>query len=398
MRRVAVEEMTMTVLERITAYSDELVAIRRDLHAHPEIGFEEVRTSQVVADQLASWGVEVHREVGKTGVVGILRGKGEGRRIGLRADMDALPIEEQTNLPYRSKTPGKMHACGHDGHTTMLLGAARYLAETRDFAGTAVFIFQPAEEGLGGARAMIADRLFERFPCDEIYALHNAPHGPRGLVSTRSGASMAAADFFDIRITGRGAHGAHPDQSIDPTVIALTLGQAMQTIASRNVDPLKSAVVSITQIHGGAAYNVIPETMHLAGTVRTFDNAVRDLCRTRIRELAAGIGAAFNATIEVDIRDIFSVLENSAEHAQAAAEVATELFGPANVDAAATPKMGSEDFADMLQAVPGAYLWVGGTPGPAVHNASYDFDDGIIPIGASLLARLVEKRSGHPRA
>ena len=215
----------MKILERITGYTDDLVAIRRDLHAHPEIGFKEERTSGVVAEKLASWGIEVHRGVGKTGVVGILRGKGEGRRIGLRADMDALPIEEQTNLPYRSKTPGKMHACGHDGHTTMLLGAARYLAETRAFDGTAVFIFQPAEEGLGGARAMIADGLFERFPCDEVYGLHNNPNGPRGQVATRPGPSMAAADFFDLRITGRGAHGAHPDQSIDPTVVALTLGQ-----------------------------------------------------------------------------------------------------------------------------------------------------------------------------
>jgi hippurate hydrolase len=383
----------MTVVERITGYTDELVAIRRDLHAHPEIGFEEERTSRLVAEKLASWGVEVHRGVGKTGVVGVLRGKGEGRRIGLRADMDALPIEEQTNLSYRSKTPGKMHACGHDGHTTMLLGAARYLAETRAFDGTAVFIFQPAEEGLGGARAMLADGLFDRFPCDEIYALHNNPHGPRGHVATRTGPAMAAADFFDIRITGRGAHGAHPDHSIDPTMVALTLGQAMQTIASRNVDPLKSAVVSITQVHGGAAYNVIPETMHLAGTIRTFDREVRELCHKRVRELAAGIGSAFGATIDVEIRDIFSVLENSAEQTQAAADVATELFGPTNVDPAASPRMGSEDFADMLHAVPGAYLWVGQTPGPAVHNAGYDFDDGIIPIGASLLARLVEKRS-----
>jgi amidohydrolase len=387
----------MKVLERITGYTDDLVAIRRDLHAHPEIGFEEERTSGVVAEKLASWGIEVHRGIGKTGVVGVLRGKGEGRRIGLRADMDALPIEEQTNLPYRSKTPGKMHACGHDGHTTMLLGAARYLAETRAFDGTAVFIFQPAEEGLGGARAMIADGLFERFPCDEVYGLHNNPNGPRGQVATRPGPSMAAADFFDLRITGRGAHGAHPDQSIDPTVVALTLAQAMQTIASRNVDPLKAAVVSITQVHGGAAYNVIPETMQLSGTIRTFDKEVRELCHNRIRELAAGIGNAFGATIDVDIRDIFSVLENSAEHAQAAAEVATELFGAANVDPAATPKMGSEDFADMLHAVPGAYLWIGQTPGPAVHNAGYDFDDGIIPIGASLLARLVETRSAAAR-
>jgi hippurate hydrolase len=384
----------MSPIDRISSYSDELVAIRRDLHAHPEIGFEEERTSGIVAERLAAWGIEVHRGIGKTGVVGVLRGKASSpRRIGLRADMDALPIEEATNLPYRSTNPGTMHACGHDGHTTMLLGAARYVAETRNFDGTAVFIFQPAEEGLGGARAMIADGLFKRFPCDEVYALHNQPSGPRGLISIRPGAAMAAADFFDIRITGRGAHGAHPHQAIDPTVIALTLGQAMQTIVSRNTDPLKAAVLSITQIHGGAAYNVIPETMHLAGTVRTFDNEIRELTRTRIRELAAGMEKAFNATIDVDIRDIFSVLHNNDEQTAATAAIAAELFGTANVDTAAPPKMGSEDFADMLHAVPGAYVWLGQTPGPALHNAGYNFDDSIIPIGASLLARLVEKRS-----
>src|SRR4051812_41256371 len=383
----------MSPINRIAAYADELTAIRRDLHAHPEIGFEEERTSGIVAERLAGSGIEVHRGIGKTGVVGILRGKEGGRRIGLRADMDALPIEETTNLPYRSTKPGTMHACGHDGHTTMLLGAARYLAETRDrWQGTAVLIFQPAEEGLGGARAMLADGLFDRFPCDEVYALHNSPAGPVGRVSVRSGAAMAAADFFDIRIRGRGAHGAHPDDAIDPTVIALTLGQAMQTIVSRNVDPLKAAVLSITQIHGGAAYNVIPDTVTLSGTVRTFDEGLRELTRTRMRELAAGIGAAFGATIDVDIRDIFSVLHNGAEQTQAAAEVAEELFGSANVNAQATPKMGSEDFADMLQRVPGAYLWVGQRAGAALHNAEYDFDDDIIPIGASLLARLVEKR------
>ena len=384
----------MGAIDRISSYSDELVAIRRDLHAHPEIGFEEERTAGIVADRLASWGIEVHRGIGKTGVVGVLRGKGSGqRRIGLRADMDALPIEEMTNLPYRSTKPGTMHACGHDGHTTMLLGAARYLAETRDFDGTAVFIFQPAEEGLGGARAMIADGLFERFPCDEIYALHNQPGGPRGLVFMRSGPTMAAADFFDIRITGRGSHAAHPHHGIDPTAIALTLGQAMQTIVSRNADPLKPVVVSITQIHAGTAYNVIPETMHLAGTVRTFDDDLRELTRTRIRELAAGIAKAFNATIDVEIRDIFSVLRNNEEQTAAVADIAAELFGPENVKTGAPPKMGSEDFADMLHAVPGAYVWLGQTPGPALHNAGYNFDDSIISIGASLLARLVEKRS-----
>jgi amidohydrolase len=384
----------MSLPDRISPYLDELVAIRRDLHAHPELGFEEERTSGIVAERLSAWGFEVHRGIGKTGVVGVLHGKSaDGRRIGLRADMDALPIEETTNLSYRSTRPGKMHACGHDGHTTMLLGAARYLSETRAFDGTAVLIFQPAEEGLGGARAMIADGLFERFPCDEIYGLHNSPHGPHGLISIRPGAAMAAADFFDVRIAGRGAHGAHPDQAIDPTVVALTLGQAMQTIVSRNADPLAAVVVSITQMHGGSAYNVIPETTHLAGTVRTFDPPMRELACRRIRELGAGVGAAFNAEVEVEIRDIFSVLHNSEEQARAAAEIAAELFGPSNVDPTAPPKMGSEDFADMLHAVPGAYVWLGQEPGPALHNAGYDFDDTIIPIGASLLARLVEKRT-----
>jgi amidohydrolase len=386
-------------VERIASYMDDLVALRRDLHAHPEIGFEEERTSAIVAERLASWGIEVHRGLGKTGVVGILQGRnGGGRRIGLRADMDALPIEEATNLPYRSTSPGKMHACGHDGHTTMLLGAARYLAETRDFDGTAVFIFQPAEEGLGGARAMLADGLFRRFPCDEVYGLHNSPEGPRGRVAIRPGAAMAAADFFDIRITGRGSHAAHPHQSIDPTIVALTLGQALQTIASRNADPLKAIVLSITQIHGGAAYNVIPESVTLAGTVRTFDDATRKLATARMREIAAGVAKAFGCTIEADIRDIFSVLHNSERQAAAVAEIATELFGAENVDPAAAPKMGSEDFADMLHAVPGAYAWLGQTPGAALHNAGYNFDDEVIPLGASLLARIVERRSAASAA
>ena len=384
----------MSIVDRIRSYQDELVAIRRDLHAHPEIGFEEERTSAIVAERLAAWGIEVHRGIGKTGVVGILRsGGGNSRRIGLRADMDALPIEETTGLDCASKNPGRMHACGHDGHTTMLLGAARYLAETREFDGTAVFIFQPAEEGLGGARAMIADGLFQRFPCDEIYGLHNSPDGPRGKVTVKAGPAMAGADFFDIRIQGRGSHGAYPHRAADPIVIAMSLGQALQTIVSRNADPLESAVVSITQIHAGAAYNVIPDTAHLAGTVRTFDEGVRDLVRTRMREIAAGIASAFGATVEVDVRAVFSVLRNRPESAEAMARAATELFGEAALDRAARPHMGSEDFADMLHAVPGAYCWLGMTPGPALHNPNYQFDDEIIPLGASLLARMVEQQS-----
>jgi amidohydrolase len=382
-------------LERISGFKDDLVAWRHDFHAHPELGFEEERTSGIVAEKLASWGIEVHRGVGRTGVVGVLRGKGGNyRRIGLRADMDALPIEEATGLPFKSRNPGRMHACGHDGHTTMLLGAARYLAETRGFDGTAVFIFQPAEEGLGGARAMLKDGLFERFPCDEVYGLHNWPNGERGRILMREGAAMAAADFFDIRIAGRGAHGAQPHESNDPAVVAMVLGQAMQTIVSRNADPLKSMVVSITQIHTGSAYNVIPDTAHLAGTMRTFDESMRKLAQDRVRELAAGIGAAFGATIEVEIRDIFSVLHNSPEQTAAAEEAAVELVGRANVETGAEPKMGSEDFADMLHKVPGAYVWIGAAESAALHNPHYRFDDEILPLGAALLARLVEKRAG----
>jgi amidohydrolase len=381
-------------IDRIKTFADDLVAIRRDFHAHPELGFEEVRTSGIVAAELARYGIAVHRGIGGTGVVGVLEGRtGSGRRIGLRADMDALPIEEETNLPYRSTVPGKMHACGHDGHTTMLLGAARYLAETRDFDGTALFVFQPAEEGQGGARAMIADGLFEKFPCDEIYAIHNQPNGPHGKIKLRPGPAMAAADFFDIRITGRGAHAAQPQQGIDPIVVGSTLVQALQSIVSRNADPLKSAVLSVTQFHAGAAYNVIPEGAHITGTVRTFDADLRTLVTTRIREIAAGLATAYGATIDVDIRDVFSVLMNSPQHAAAAADIARELFGPEGVDDQSKPRMGSEDFADMVARVPGAYAWIGSTPGPGLHNASFDFDDSIIPLGSAFLARLVERRS-----
>ncbi|HEY7382826.1 MAG TPA: M20 aminoacylase family protein [Beijerinckiaceae bacterium] len=384
----------MSVVDRISAYADDLVAVRRDLHANPEIGFTEERTSDIVARLLAGWGIEVHRGIGKTGVVGVLQGRGGNyRRIGLRADMDALPIEEVADVPYRSNRPGVMHACGHDGHTTMLLGAARYLAETRGFDGTAVFIFQPAEEGLGGARAMLADGLFERFPCDEIYALHNLPDGPRGRVALKAGPAMAGADFFDIRIIGRGAHGAYPQKAVDPTIVAVNLAQAMQTIVSRNADPLQAVVISITQIHAGSAYNVIPETAQLSGTVRVLDDGARALVRERVQQLAAGIGAAFGASIEIEFRDVFTVLNNHDEQAAAIGAAAADLFGSDNVTWLEQPRMGSEDFADMLQVVPGAYVWLGQTPGPGLHNPAYQFDDAILPLGAALLARMVETRS-----
>lgn len=383
----------MPTLPRIEDFAADLTKIRHDLHAHPEIGFEEVRTSGIVADWLTKWGIEVHRGLGGTGVVGVLKGKGAGtKRVGLRADMDALPMEEHTNLAWRSTIPGRFHGCGHDGHTTMLLGTARYLAETRNFDGTVHFIFQPAEEGLGGARAMIRDGLFQQFPCDEVYGLHNAPDLNHGEIAIFPGPGMAGSDFFDITITGYGAHGAMPERSKDPVVIGMQLGQALQTIVSRNVDPLKSAVLSITQFHAGSAYNVIPGEAKLCGTVRFFDTKVRDLIRERMKALAAGLATAFDVEIKVELRDVFSVLVNSEEQSAAVAEVAKTIVAPDKVFTKSRPKMGSEDFADMLHAVPGAYFWLGHDGDVPVHNPAYVLDDKILPIGASMLARIVETR------
>jgi hippurate hydrolase len=383
----------MPTIERIEGFADEMIAIRHDLHAHPEIGFEEKRTSGIVAEKLAQWGIEVHRGLGGTGVVGVLKGNGNGsKRIGLRADMDALPMEENTNLPWRSTIPGRFHGCGHDGHTTMLLGTARYLAETKNFDGTVHFIFQPAEEGLGGARAMIKDGLFDKFPCDEIYGLHNAPDLSHGELAIFPGPGMAGADFFDITITGFGAHGAMPEQSRDPVVIAMNLGQALQSIVSRNVDPLQAAVVSITKIHAGSAYNVIPNEAVLSGTVRTFSEKVRNMIRDRMRTIAAGMAQAFQVEINVDIRDIFSVLVNSEEQSKVVEAVARTVVDPAKVFTKSRPKMGSEDFADMLHAVPGAYFWLGHDGSVPVHNPGYMLDDKILPIGASMFARIIETR------
>lgn len=383
----------MSIIERIGAFADELTAIRHDLHQYPEIGFEEVRTSAIVAEKLQSWGIEVHRGIGKTGVVGVLKGElGTGRTIGLRADMDALPMEERTNLGYASRNPGRFHGCGHDGHTTMLLGAARYLAETRQFAGTVVFIFQPGEEGCGGARAMLADGLFERFPCDEIYALHNAPHDDPYRIGIKPGPAMAGADFFDLRIKGRGSHGAHPEASRDPIIVATALVQALQTVVSRNVSPLKQAVLSVTQIHSGTAYNVVPEEAVVSGTVRFMDRDVNELVRTRMRSIAAGIAASFEVEIEVDIRNVFDVLINTEELVEGYLAAARDVVGDENVYVKSNPVMGSEDFADMLHACPGVYCTVGHAGNVPVHNPGFVLDDGILPVGASLFARIVERR------
>jgi hippurate hydrolase len=352
-----------------------------------------VRTSGIVADKLKGWGIEVHRGLGGTGVIGVIKGKGSsGKRIGLRADMDALPMEENTNLKWSSKIPGRFHGCGHDGHTTMLLGTARYLAETRNFDGTVHLIFQPAEEGLGGARAMIKDGLFEKFPCDELYGLHNAPDLNHGEIAILPGPAMASADFFDLRITGYGAHGAMPERSKDAVIIATTLAQAIQTIVSRNVEPLQAAVVSITQIHAGSAYNVIPGDAHLCGTIRTFSKDVRTMVSERIRTICAGIASAYQCEIDVDIRDTFNVLVNQVEQSKVVEDVARTIVDPAKVITRSQPKMGSEDFADMLETIPGAYFWVGHDGSVPVHNPGFVLDDKILPIGASMFARIIETR------
>lgn len=384
----------MRLIPEIVAHATELTAIRRDIHAHPEIGFQELRTSALVADFLRNWGVdEVASGIGKTGVVGVIHGKAPGRTVGLRADMDALPMQEQANLEYASRVDGVFHGCGHDGHTTMLLGAAKYLAETRNFPGKVHLIFQPAEEGLAGATAMIADGLFERFPCDEIYALHNWPNADLGWVGATPGVAMAASNNFDIAIEGRGAHGAMPHQSVDPVMVAVTLAQSLQTIVSRNVPPLQTAIVSITRIHAGSAYNVIPGTATLSGTIRTFDNQVQKLICERMGALASGIATGFGATASVAIHPGYSALVNSPRQTSAACDIASNIVGSGLVSPNAEPLTGSEDFSDMLAIVPGAYLWLGQGHGANLHNPAYRFNDDVIPIGATIYARIAEERA-----
>jgi hippurate hydrolase len=385
----------MPIVHRIAELKEEMTAWRRDLHAHPELGFEENRTSDVVAAKLAEFGVEVHRGVGKTGVVGVLRAGSIKRNVGLRADMDALPVREANTFVHRSQHDGKMHACGHDGHTAMLLGAAKYLAETKKFDGTVHFIFQPAEEGIGGARAMIEDGLFQRFPCEAIFGMHNRPGMPLGKFSVRSGPMMAGGAFFDIDIEGRGAHGARPEAGVDPVLVAAHVTAALQSIVSRNVRPVDTAVVSVTQIHAGDAYNVIPQRARLSGTVRAFSNEVMELIGRNITRIAEGVAAGFGANAKTDFRPIFAPLVNDPQEADFAAGVCAEIVGPDNVRRDPALIMASEDFSFMLNEVRGCYINIGNGDGEGaceVHNPSYDFNDQALPHGASFFARVVETR------
>jgi hippurate hydrolase len=384
----------MSVIPKIDAFAHELTAIRQDFHAHPELGFEETRTSGIVAEQLRAYGVdEVHEGIGGTGVVGLIKGQGGGnRRVGLRADMDALPIEETSGVTFTSTNPGRMHACGHDGHTTMLLGAARYLAETRNFDGTVVLIFQPAEEGLGGARKMIEEGLFERFPCDEIYGIHNEPNSAPGVVSVTPGPAMAGASFFDITIRGTGSHAAMPHQSRDPIVIGSALVQQLQSIVSRNTEPTRPIVLSVTKFNAGSAYNVVPGTAVIAGTIRYFHDEVSELANLRIRELCAGLAMAYGVEIDVDLRNVFDVLVNDVELTTAYVAAAADVVGADFSTESTEQATGSEDFADMLKVVPGAYCRVGHAGNVPLHNSGFVLDDAILPVGASIYARIVEAR------
>jgi hippurate hydrolase len=385
----------MSVLDSITAFHADLTAIRQDIHAHPEIGFTEHRTSDLVARELAALGIEVHRNVGGTGLVGVLtRGNGPGA-IGLRADMDALPIEEANDIAYRSKTKGVMHACGHDGHTTMLLGAARYLATEGKFNGTVNFIFQPAEEGLGGARAMLADGLFERFPCDFVFGMHNRPGLEIGKFAIRPGVMMAGGGFFDITVRGLGSHGARPEASIDPVLTACHIVAALQSVVARNVPPMDTAVLSVTSVVSGDAYNVIPQSALIRGTARAFKTEVMTLVEESMKRVATGVAAAFGATVEFDFRYLFAPTINDPVQTDEFCQAAAALVGEANVDADGPALMGSEDFSFMLEKVPGAYINIGNgdTVGSnPVHNPSYNFNDDALPLGSALFATLIERK------
>jgi amidohydrolase len=385
----------MPIVNRLSDLHAEITAWRRDIHAHPELQYDVQRTAASVADKLKAFGCdEVVAGIGRTGVVGVIRGSrtGAGGRkvIGLRADMDALPLEEATNVPYRSTVPGKMHACGHDGHTAMLLGAAKYLAETRNFAGTAVVIFQPAEEGGGGGRAMVQDGLMDRFGIEEVYGMHNFPGMPVGQFSIKPGPIMASADSLTIDIEGKGGHAARPHLSIDTVLVGAQIINQLQSVVSRNVDPLQAAVVSICMFQAGSTDNVIPQTAKLRGTARSLSPDVRDLLEKRLHEVVEGTARIYGATARLNYHRGYPVLENHERQASFAAAVAGEIVGPDKVDTAMAPVMGAEDFSYMLQARPGAFIFVGNGNSAGLHNPAYDFNDEVIPVGTSYWARLVE--------
>ena len=386
----------MSTSELLAPLHAEMTAWRQDIHAHPELGFQENRTAGLVAAKLEAFGFdEVHRGVGRTGVVGVLRAGKSGRSVGLRADMDALPILEVNRFGHCSVNKGVMHACGHDGHTAMLLGAARYLASTRRFDGVVNFIFQPAEEGLGGARAMIEDGLFDRFPCQAVFGMHNRPSLDIGRFAVRSGPMMAGGAFFDIRVTGKGAHGARPETSVDAALVAAQIAVTLQSIVSRNVAPVDTAVLSVTRIHAGDAYNVIPQTAELGGTVRAFSSEVMQLVERNMKRVAENTAAAFGATAEVDFRLLFSPTVNNPAEAEFAARICGELVGQDKVERNPPLIMASEDFSFMLEQVPGCYLNIGNglaEGGCEVHNPAYDFNDRALPLGAAFFARAVEAK------
>jgi len=381
----------MPVINRIAEFSEEIVGWRRDFHTHPELLYDVHRTAGRVADLLRSFGVdEVVTGVGRTGVVGVIKGRGPGKTLGLRADMDALPILERTGAPYASGTPGRMHACGHDGHTAMLLGAAKYLAETRNFDGNAVLIFQPAEEGGAGGKAMVDDGMMDRFGIDEVYGMHNMPGLPKGGFAMRAGGIMAASDKFEIVIEGKGGHAARPQHAVDPVSIAAQLIVTLQTLVSRNIDPMRSAVLSVTMFHAGDAFNIIPQRVELAGTVRTLDEDVRALMEERLKSVTIGLVTTLGGKAAVNYQRGYPVTVNAAEAVDYAAGIAAGVVGEERVDANTDPSMAGEDFSYMLLARPGAFVFLGTGEGPELHSDTYDFNDEVIPVGVSYWVRLVE--------
>lgn len=381
----------MPVINRIAEFHDDMITWRRHLHAHPELQFDTIKTAAFVADRLKEFGVdEIVTGFGRSGVVGVIKGQGDGPTIALRADMDALPITELRDLPHKSTNPGVMHACGHDGHTTMLLGAARYLAETRNFKGSVALVFQPAEEGGGGGLEMVKEGLMTRFGIDQIYALHNWPGIDVGRFETRAGPIMAASDLFEITISGRGSHAAMPHQSIDPVLVASAITQSLQSIVSRGCDPNDALVISVTQIHTGEIHNVIPETAEMSGTVRTLKPGLNDWAADEIKRVAEKTAEAYGATADVRYEKSYPVTVNDADAVDFAMSVANGLVGDQNTNAMAPPSLGAEDFAYMLDERKGAYVFIGQGESAGLHHPEFDFNDEISPLGASFFAKLVE--------